>query len=111
MASPTFIDLDAIEVPEVVVKLGDKQHKMVPLSVEAFIAGVKDSQDLGTTPDFATEFGVVTRMILRSFPTMSEEELRKMPMASLNKLLTFTQSVNGHDDVSKEAEKEAEGNA
>lgn len=118
--TPNFIDLDDV-APEVdlTVKLDGEQHKLHPLSVEGFVLNMKDQKKLQQfaktsdldDPDVVTEnISVVIRMLTRSFPTLTEEKLRKVPLAKLWKLLNFARSNDGSQAVDEPAPAGAEEN-
>jgi hypothetical protein len=107
-SSTTIIDLDAVDqFPDVVAKLGGKKHKLVPVSVEDFIANTKLLQTLGKDGDIDAEVSGLIQIILRAFPTMTEDMLRKLPLVNLNKLMGIAQDHDGTKKVQGEA---SEGN-
>jgi hypothetical protein len=109
MASPTqFIDLDAIDnFPDVTVQLGGKKHKLVPVSVDDFVANTKLLAALGKAGDIEQEVEGLKQIILRAFPTMTIEMLGKVPLVNLNKLVGVAQDHDGSNDVKKEAAEQA----
>jgi len=105
---PVYLDLDAIENEvEIVVKLNGKEHALQPITVDDFIYNTKLVQDLGTNPDFEKETMTIIKMLIRAFPTMTEEELRKLPLVKLNAILDFAQKHNGSKQVEESMAEEA----
>nr|WP_042670043.1 hypothetical protein [Methylobacterium sp. B34] len=106
--STKIIDLDAVDqFPDIVAKLGGKRHKLVPVSVEDFIANTKLLQTLGKDGDIDAEVSGLIQIILRAFPSMTEDMLRKLPLVNLNKLMGIAQDNDGTKKVQGEA---SEGN-
>ncbi|AMB48261.1 hypothetical protein [Methylobacterium sp. AMS5] len=108
----TFIDLDAVDLPrKLVVKLGGKEHELVPVTVESFVANTKLLQKLGAQDgDLEAEVNTVIEVILRAFPTMTDKMLRAMPLANLNKLMAAAQNDDGTKAVQNAVAKEAPAN-
>lgn len=102
-----FLDLDAV-APEIdlTVKLNGKKHKLKPLSVEDFIKNTKDQAALGASTQVEDEVNLVLRMLTRSFPTMTEDELRQVPLNKLWKLLEFARDNGGASKVEEETKAE-----
>lgn len=103
-----FIDLDSI-VPEneVVVKLGDVRHTLVPITVEDFVANSKAIMNYAKgDKTIEDELTLVTGMLLRAFPTMTQEMLNKLDLIKLNKLSEFAQKHNGQKKVEEQAAAE-----
>lgn len=112
--APKFLDLDATdpEAPEIVIKLGGKEHYLVPLTVDGFIANTKALNKLSVSATMEAEVDLVCEMLIRSFPTLTRELLGSIPLDKLKRLLDFANENNGHDKVAEEAQKEADqGNA
>ena len=105
-----YLDLDALLTVEKVLKVGGKEHKLQPVTVEGFVRNVKMVQDLGKSGDLETEMKLIVSMLSDAFPTFPESEMRKLPLDHLNKILAFAQENDGTTDVAKEAEKEAAAN-
>lgn len=113
-SSPKFLDLDATDpnTPEVVIKLKGIEHKLVPLTLDGFIANTKAMNRLSTKATMEDEMDLICEMLIRSFPTMTREMLGSIELAKLNALMDFANAHNGQDKVSGEADAEvAEGNA
>lgn len=108
MTAPVkFIDLDAIVPDEVVVKLGGIEHKLVPLSVEDFINNTKDVEKYASEViSTEAEIEMVSKMLMRAFPTMTVEMLRKLTLPQLQTLVQFAQDHNGQRQVEKDNEAE-----
>lgn len=110
MAQTKFLDLDAV-VSDVVfcIGLNDKKHDLVEPTVEVFIANMKEIEALSLTASPREELEATIRMILRSFPTMQEQELRNLRLTQLKKIQEFARAAGG-EEVEKVTE-DAEGNA
>lgn len=111
-AKTKFLDLDAIETekPEIVVKLKGVEHKLATFTVTDFIESQKAIQRAGMSGDFQEEFDLAVTMLMRSFPTMEEKDLRALTFDQLDAINKFARSANGADEVVAEAEKEADEN-
>jgi hypothetical protein len=104
----TFLDLDTVDqFPDVVAKLGGKEHRLVPVTVDDFVANTKLLQTLGKTGDFEEEISGLIKIILRAFPTMTEDMLRKLPLVNLNKLMGIAQDHDGTKKVTGEVQEQA----
>jgi Mg2+/Co2+ transporter CorC len=103
-----FLDLDAVSMPtEVVVKLDGKEHKLQELTVQDFIENTKDQAKLGETSTVEEQMDVMIAMIHRAFPTISEDQLRKLGLTKMTSLLNFALQNNGDADARDEAEQTA----
>lgn len=100
-----YLDLDAVlaETPEVVIKLFGKEHKLAPLSVDDFLGNLKIVEKLGLNPSTEEEIAAVKQMLLKSFPTVGEEDLRKLTLSQLQRFLEFAQEANGESEVKEAA--------
>ena len=114
-ATTNFIDLDEVDpaVPTIVIKLNGVEHQLVPLTVEGFIANTRDQNELNkvseTDPDaIEKNISLVIKMLTRTFPTVAEDDLRKLPLAKLWKLLEFARNAGGQAEVEQEAAKAEE---
>ena len=102
-----YLDLDSVDSGlEVVVKLDGVEHKLQQVTVEDFIANTKLLQNMKAEASLEEEVEVVITMLLRAFPTMNREQLRKLSMAKLNAILDFAQKHNGSKDGESEAKSE-----
>lgn len=113
MAEPatTYLDLDAVEAPNVVISFEGQEHPLKQITLSDWIANTKEIQKLTTAGgDLEVEADVILAMIARSFPTLDPDKLRNMPLVKLNKILAFANGNNGTDDVKKEVEAQAKIN-
>lgn len=111
--STHFLDLDAIEadVKEVVIKLNGEEHKLVPMSVEGWIANMKAVQALEAgVADLDKEIDAIISMVTRSFPSLTLEKLKALPLKTLNLILEFARKHNGETKADEEAKAEAAAN-
>ena len=108
-SAPNFIDLDEVSpATDVTVRLNGAQHKLVPISVEDFIANTRDQAQLGEISDsdpaaVEKNLNLIIKMLVRSFPTLTEDDLRKIQLSKLWKLLEFAREAGGQEEVEKEA--------
>lgn len=112
MSSTNLIDLDAIDnFPDLVVKLAGKEHKLVPVSVDDFVANTKLLASLGKDGDLEKEVEGLKSIILRAFPTMDRDDLGRVPLVNLNKLVGVAQGNDGTNAVKEEVEAEGKPEA
>lgn len=108
-----FLDLDAVKpATELVVGLGGMKHTLVPVTVEAFLANTTLIDQMREEGGISTrvEFELVIKLLLRSFPTMTDAMLRGLTFDQLKQLQAFAQNNDGTDQVNKEAAAEAAAN-
>lgn len=110
-----FLDLDAIVaaafVKPITAKLGGVIHELQPLSVESWVANMQATKALRQgIADLDEEVNTMIGIVTRSFPTMFLADIRKLPLASLNKLIAFVQVNSGGVAATKEAETEVAKN-
>lgn len=113
MTKPTtqYLDLDALASDNVkVLKFQGAEHKLVPVTVDAFIANVKAVQELGVSPSFEAEVDAVVAMLARAFPTFPVPQMRELPLEHLNKILDFAQNNDGTKQAESEAGAEGAAN-
>lgn len=88
------LNLDEIETGlERTVVLGGKSYPLKPMSVEDYIAQLKDAQAAEKEQDTVKLFELMVNSVGRAFPTMKEAVVRKMTVAQLQKLMAFVQSI------------------
>jgi hypothetical protein len=104
-----FLDLDEVKPAiDLTVRLGGVDHKLKPISVEDFVANTQDQRKLSSASSLEEEVDVVLRMLVRSFPTMNIEDLRKVDLAKLWKLLEFANETNGSKEIEAETKESGE---
>ncbi|SER25835.1 hypothetical protein SAMN05216548_1144 [Faunimonas pinastri] len=110
--SVKYLDLDAIDLTEneFVVKLGGVEHHLKPVTVEDFVENTKLIQSLGVSGKLEDEVDTVIQMLVRAFPTMTVEQLKKLELVKLNALLDFAHKNNGQKQGEASAEAEATAN-
>lgn len=109
--TPKYLDLDALAAEEeFFVKLKGKDHKLEPMSVDAFINTTKLIQESKAEAGIEEEIQTLVKLLKMAFPTMSDADLRGLPLTHLNALLEFAMQKNGAKEVTQEAEKEAAAN-
>lgn len=101
----TYLDLDKVEAPEVVIRLDGVEHQLKQITLSDWIANTKEVQNLvAASGDLEVESNVIIAMIARSFPTLEKEVLMNMPLIKLNKILAYANGNNGTNDVAREVE-------
>lgn len=106
-----FLDLDAVQNPtKVVVKLNGKDHPLAPTTVEMFLSNTSLVESTQTNGDMRKEFDLGVKLLLRSFPTMEEGDLRGLTFPQLKQLQDFVRLNDGSGDVEEEAKAEAGAN-
>lgn len=109
--SVRYIDLDEIKpAVEVVVKLGGKEHRMVPLTVDGFIDNFRLIE--GQKTGIREQMDVIKQILTRAFPTLTPDILGKLTLEQLQQLRDQVASVNGQKATEDEiaAEVSAEEN-
>jgi hypothetical protein len=112
-ASPTYLDLDAIETEvNLVVKLKGHEHRMVPITVQDFIQNMQIVQSMGTAGDITKEMELLITMLDKVFPTITRDELWKLTLPQLQAMFNMAQKLGGAEAVADEAKEKlaAEGN-
>lgn len=108
---PIYIDLDAIEPTPIFIKLDGESHKIRHITLADWIANTKDLERLRVSGnDMEVEADIMIRMINRSFPDLTEQRLRDLPLIKLNRILMFAKGHNGTEQVEKEVAKQAATN-
>ena len=100
----TILNLDEVK-PAVtrVLKLKGKEHPQVPTSVGDFIENTRAAKALVGDPDPTAEFELILGMVGRSFPSISQEELRGLTNEQLSAILAWSKD----DGVGKETAAKA----
>jgi hypothetical protein len=84
--TPVYLDLDAVAPEkEIVVKLGGKEHTLVPVSVDDFVKNVAAMEDLaGSEGDLLKTMNILKNVVQRAFPTLDMETISKLTLPQLN---------------------------
>ncbi len=108
----TYIDLDAVAEREVVVVIGGQEHKLVPVSVDDFVANTRMIAELGSLEGDAEKTLKLTKdLLVQAFPTMTIDQIGKMSMTQMNKLVELAHGANGQKAAeASAAEAEATAN-
>lgn len=89
-----ILNLDEVETNlDRAIVLGGKTYNMRPMSVEDYIAQMKDMATAEKEKDPAQLFELMVASVCRAFPTLKEPVARKMNLAQLQKLTIFIQAV------------------
>lgn len=110
---PAYLDLDAIDTEvTLVIKLKGTEHKLVPITVDDFIANMATIEKMGTSGDVKAETELLIEMLSRSFPTIGKPVLWKLTLPQLNAIMAEAQKYSGQGAVTEEirAKLAAEGN-
>lgn len=105
------LNLDALktEAPVAIV-LDGVRHEMKVATVQTFVDNLKLIEELGTNPSMIREIEAAKTIILRSFPTLSEEQVGNFPLDTLQQLSDLARGAN--DEIVTTDEKAASsGNA
>lgn len=97
------LNLDEIETGlERAIVLGGKRHALKPMSVEDYIAQLKDAQSAETEKDPVKMFELMVASVQRAFPSLKPAEVRKLSVAQLQKMMAFVQSIaDGETEAGK----------
>lgn len=91
-----IINLDDIaEAPKLRIVVDGETHEMVEPTVNTFIENMKDIEGLKVGGSVSDELEVAIRIILRSFPTLKAEELRKWRMSRIEQLSMIARGESG----------------
>lgn len=110
MTKTTFIDLDAVVSNPVTISFQGVDHKLKPVTVEDFVANMKEIQELGTAPGFDKELDLTLRMLSRAFPSITKESFGSMSIEQMQRLVSTIHEMNGQEAGMKSAEEAAAKN-
>lgn len=108
-----YLNLDEIasEVPFVLTLKG-KRHELKIATVADFCTNMKELEKLSINASATAEVEVTIGIILRSFPTMTRDDLDSLTMVQLQKIVHFARVANGEiAETAAGPEVAAEGNA
>ena len=92
----TVINLDDLtSEPKVVIKIGTAEHAMKPLSVQDLIDNLKLVEEMGMNPGIPAEIEAGIKIITRAFPTLTEEQIRALPVEVLMQLVAIARGGDG----------------
>lgn len=97
MSETKIINLSDL-TPAPTVKIIDTtgtEHKLAPISVGTFIQNVKSVEELGMSASVSQEIELMIKIILRGFPTLTEDELMKWPIETLEQISQYARGQNG----------------
>ena len=105
--NPELLDLDAL-VPARVrsLKYKGENHEFVPISVEDWLANLRDVRELSMFMDrddvgpdqvAAEQMRVTIASLVRSYPTLTEADFREMGMEKMDAVVKFTRALDGSD--------------
>lgn len=93
-----YLDLDNVtNNVEFALKLKGKEHKLVEASVQTFIDNTKDIESLGVNASQSEEMDVTIRIIKRSFPTISDEDLMGLTMTQLKAINDYARTASAEN--------------
>lgn len=101
-----ILDLDELETPEFALKLGGKEHVMNELTVEDFIQNTRELAKLRESTDEAEHFEAYVRMIGRMFPTIQKEDLMKLKLSQLGRIMQWIQEEAARGAEDRDPKKE-----
>jgi len=98
---------DLLQESPLKVIIGGKEHAMATVTMEAFLANMKDLEALQAAPSIVAETEVTVRVIARAFPSLTEADIYKWPVTVIENLFNL---VRGIDPDAKVTDEDAEGN-
>lgn len=97
MTSVINIDDLIDEKPLLVIKSKGVEHAARPTSVGDFLANLKAVEGLKVNSSQSEEIEVAMGVILRSFPTLTREEVEGWRIDAIQKIFQAVQSVDGNN--------------
>lgn len=107
MSNVTVLNITALKkAPRLVVTMDGERHEMSEPTVDDVITTIEDMEKLAEPNlKMSEQMKIMLRVVLRSFPTITEEVMRKRPMEELKALFDASRG-----DVEIE-EEDGAGNA
>lgn len=103
-------NVDALTKVESEIVLNGKTHAVVDMSVEGFLATMKDAEALEKAGnDISAQINALVKTILRAIPTLDEQELRQQPLQALYGIASFVRGEIPEGLKEMVSEKAAEG--
>jgi len=100
-----IINLDELRKPTpLVIVVDGARHELKPATVESFLENVKAIEDMGVNATVAQEFDAMIGIITRSFPTLTEQQVRQWSVEQLRYLVELTRGAN--DEIVSTDEEE-----
>lgn len=87
MAKVFNVDALAEETREIVLK--GTTHAVLPMDVDGFLKTLEVADELEKDKSPEAQVGAVVKMINRAIPTLSAEEIRKLPFHQMNAISAF----------------------
>lgn len=100
------LNIEALTKADRTITLFGVTHDVVEMTVENFVATTEAAERLGKNPSLKDQVNETVDMILRSVPTASRDDLRKLTLEQLSTVIRF---IRG--DLDEPAKAEAEGAA
>jgi len=100
-----IINLDELYKPNsVVIIVNGERHELKAATVETFIENIRAIENLGVnaTPD--QEIEAMIDIILRSFPTLTDKQIRQWRLEQLRAMVDFARGSN--DEIVSTDEEE-----
>ena len=94
------------EAPMIVV-IDGVEHKMKTATLEDFLQNMKDLEAMAAAPSIVAETEITVKMIARSLPTLTEEDILKWPMPAITRLFDIVREADPDTQVE---ENDSEGN-
>lgn len=92
------LDLDAVLPPVAFsITLNGAKHELKEADVEAYLANIRDVQNLALAADIAEETEFSIKLVKRAFPTIQEAELRGLRLSQLQAIIDFARGANGEE--------------
>lgn len=108
MTATKILNIDELleEVPMKIIVKG-QEHAMSVVSMENFLENMKDLEALAAAPSVIAETEITIRVIGRSFPTLTEADIRKWPVTAIENLFNL---IRGVDPDAQVEGTDSEGN-
>jgi len=87
-------DLASQEVRE--IQIGAEVHRVMEMSVDAFIRTTQVAESLGDEASIAKQMDAAVDMILLAVPTLKKEQIRAL---SVDQLQALTKFIRGEDPI------------
>jgi hypothetical protein len=107
MSNPKIIDLDALVQDTIGFRLAGKVHELKPVTFKDFLENMKDLQKVGKSPSIEEEMTLSKRMLLRAFPTLTEDDVDNLTMSQMQMIVAEAHKFNGQSEGAEQATAEA----
>lgn len=99
-----------VPAPQRALSIGGTEHPIAELTVENYIESTRDAQQLEGSTDQMLHLEVTIKMILRFVPTLTREQLVRLPLDTLKDIVAFVRG-DDEDETPEPAAEVAQGEA